>query len=137
VDSLSYPIRYWLTAVRDLIGSGVYFSTYESFKSSVSRWMDPCAESPHPLSVAIAGAMSGSVCWAVVYPLDTFKSVVQRDLYAHSLDPAAPEHHKPKTMKLRHFIHRRMYRGLGLSIARTSIIGMTFFSVYEQLLKIM
>lgn len=134
IRALYGGFRYQL--IRDIFGSGVYFAAYEVFKNGVTKWIDPIATTPHPVSVAIAGAMSGSVSWVVVYPLDTFKSVVQRDIYAHSLDPGASEHlPKPKRMKFSQMVHPRMYRGLGLSIARTSVIGMTFFSLYEQLLK--
>lgn len=122
---------------RDFIGSAVYFTVYENFKIGLSALLNSTKE-PHPLSIAIGGAMAGTVCWLIVYPIDTYKSIVQRDLYAHTLSAAdsnSVSMYKPREVTLRSMFRAKMYRGLGLSIVRTSIIGMTFFSVYEQLMK--
>lgn len=127
--------RYHLA--RDFIGSAVYFTVYENFKLGISSMLKS-NDSPHPLSIAIAGAMAGTVCWLIVYPIDTYKSIVQRDLYASMLSPADSQTagmKKPREVTFRSMFRLKMYRGLGLSIVRTSLIGMTFFSVYEQLIK--
>jgi hypothetical protein len=125
--------------LRDFIGSGVYFCVYENFKIGLSSLMQAqTSQTPHPISVAIGGAMAGTVCWTVVYPIDTYKSMVQRDIYSHAIDVSAQQvvpSRPPVT--LASMFRPRMYRGLGLSIARTSLIGMVFFSCYEQLIAIM
>ncbi|CAN6670870.1 mitochondrial carnitine carrier [Trichomonascus vanleenenianus] len=128
VKALYSGYRYHL--LRDLIGSGVYFTVYDGFKTGISSVLGKKA---HPASVAIGGALAGTFSWIIVYPLDTLKSVVQRDCYSTMMG-FTKKADIPKR-KLSNMIHRGMYRGLGVSLARTSIMGMMFFSSYEWMIK--
>ena len=53
-----------LNIVRDSIGTGIYFVTYESVKQLLAnaRGTSPT----HPLAVIVAGGMCGLVSWACV-----------------------------------------------------------------------
>ena len=53
-----------MTIVRDTIGTGIYFVTYESVKQILAsvRGSSPTS----PLAVVIAGGMCGLVSWACV-----------------------------------------------------------------------
>lgn len=168
--SLYSGYRYML--VRDAIGSGVYFGVYDSIRTAISLLVYNTPE-PRPLSVAIAGGLSGAFSWIVIYPLDTIKSRYQRDIMAHvfsksalresiesavkrglipeNLSPSAaitaateagvalpkvPQYPTRPKIDFKLLFNRKMYRGLGISLLRTSVLGMTMFSVYEKLMQI-
>ena len=69
-----------VTALRDSIGYGFYFWSYEL----TSRWMaqtrqgDPqVASSSSAASVLLCGGLAGIVTWASIFPLDVIKTRVQ------------------------------------------------------------
>ncbi|KAK9388323.1 mitochondrial carrier domain-containing protein [Lipomyces mesembrius] len=112
---------------RDALGTSLYFSVYESSKQLFSMY-NPNGGPPGPLVIAISGGLCGIFSWAVLFPLDTMKSIVQRDILTRP--PGTPIKKRPFQL-----FNPRMYRGLGVSIARTGLVNMTFFSIYEQLYK--
>jgi hypothetical protein len=105
--------------VRDTIGTGIYFVTYESAKQMLAnaRGNSPTT----PLAVVIAGGLCGLVSWACVseglyvsctehspdilqiFPIDTAKSIYQRNCLTSGRDKAT----RPKIQ----FFNARMYRG--------------------------
>lgn len=119
---------------RDALGSGTYFAVYESFKWACNSLIngDPAVSSP--VSILAAGGMSGVTCWAIIFPLDTTKSLIQKDIVTNlwrketGLEPLPP---KDRRM----VITRRLYRGLGVSMTRSFIVNMVFFSAYEFSMK--
>lgn len=120
--------------MRDMIGSGIYFCTYDNLKRILSKFMGKDNSS---LAIALAGAVAGTSCWMVVYPLDSYKTHYQRDVYTRQFQTHADG--TPKRFKMPSFwslIGVNMYRGLGTSILRTSLVGIVFFSVYEHLMGI-
>lgn len=121
---------------RDAIGSAFYFGVYDSIKSAVSLTLFNNTD-PHPISIAIAGGLSGAASWIFVYPFDTYKSRYQRDYMAYVLsnDPKAVKPKYPKII-LKDMFRLSMYRGLSISLIRTSILGITMFSFYEKLMEI-
>lgn len=123
--SLYSGFRYHI--FRDSLGSGMYFAIYDGIKVGISSLLD---SKQHPASIAVAGGLAGTISWLFIYPIDTFKSRMQKDIYSQSLGfPAA------KPLKFSQVLHGKMYRGLGVSLARTSLLGMMFFSCYEQMIK--
>lgn len=55
-----------LSAVRDTIGTGIYFMTYESSKQLLSKLSDDSSQSSNPLAVLVAGGLCGIVSWAMI-----------------------------------------------------------------------
>ena len=53
---------------RDAVGTGIYFSAYESTKYLLSG-----GGIPGPLTYALSGASCGIVAWCIVFPIDTAK----------------------------------------------------------------
>jgi hypothetical protein len=53
---------------RDAVGTGIYFSAYESLKYLLSG-----TGVPGPITYAISGAFCGVVAWCLVFPIDTAK----------------------------------------------------------------
>ncbi|RMZ66166.1 mitochondrial carrier [Pyrenophora seminiperda CCB06] len=114
-----------LHLLRDSIGTGIYFVTYESVKQILAnaRGTSPT----HPLAVVVAGGMCGLVSWACIFPIDTVKSIYQRNCLVGGKDKAI----RPKI----EFFSRRMYRGLGVSMSRSCMVNAIFFTAFEFLKK--
>lgn len=111
--------------LRDALGSGIYFTVYETIKSAFGDMLGPGA-------IAAGGALAGSCSWILIYPLDTYKSMIQRDLYARAVGANIVQARKRSLLQM---YSRRMYRGLSVSLVRTSVMGMMFFTSYEWLIK--
>ncbi|KAI9819409.1 MAG: hypothetical protein M1832_003972 [Thelocarpon impressellum] len=115
-----------LHLMRDTIGTAIYFMTYESSKQllATSKGHSPT----HPLAVVIAGGLCGIVSWACIYPIDSAKSIYQRNCLTHSKGKTA------KAPKIQ-FFNKRMYRGLGVSMGRSCLVNAIFFSSFEFIKK--
>jgi len=55
-----------LILARDAVGTGFYFSAYETLKYLLSG-----TGVPGPITYAISGAFCGVVAWCLVFPIDT------------------------------------------------------------------
>lgn len=100
--------------------------TYESAKQLManSRGNSPT----NPLAVVCAGGMCGLVSWAFIYPIDSAKSMYQRNVLTTA------GHITPQRVPIQ-FYNKRMYRGLGVSMVRSCCINAIFFSVFELMKK--
>lgn len=117
--------------MRDTIGTCLYFTTYESSKQILAngRGNEPTS----PLAVVVAGGMCGLVSWACIYPIDSAKSIYQRNVLMAGFhqDPLAEKPTRPRIQ----WFNRRMYRGLGVSMTRSCLINAIFFSAFELMKK--
>ena len=59
-----------VTALRDSVGYGAYFATYEAVKPAF-------AELEGQMAILAAGGVAGVATWASIYPLDVVKTRVQ------------------------------------------------------------
>jgi len=112
--------------LRDTIGTAVYFMTYESGKQLLAAYRGGSPTSP--VAVVTAGGLCGIVSWACIYPIDSAKSIYQRNCLTHSKSRPIP------TPKIE-FFSRRMYRGLGVSMGRSCVVNAIFFSSFEFIKK--
>ncbi|KAF3936367.1 hypothetical protein ABW19_dt0200017 [Dactylella cylindrospora] len=110
-----------LHLTRDVLGTGIYFMMYETFKRSFSS-----AEGTSHVAIAVSGGLCGLISWAMIYPIDSSKSIYQRKIL--STPPG-----EPLTSLKYPLFHRRMYRGLGVSMARSCLLNAIFFSSYERI----
>ncbi|KAF2002728.1 mitochondrial carrier [Amniculicola lignicola CBS 123094] len=110
-----------LHLLRDTLGTGIYFITYESAKQILANARGNAPTTP--LAVVVAGGLCGLVSWACIFPIDTVKSIYQRNCLISGKDKAA----RPKVQ----YFHPRMYRGLGVSMSRSCVINAIFFSAFE------
>ncbi|KAL2753727.1 hypothetical protein ACRALDRAFT_2110407 [Sodiomyces alcalophilus JCM 7366] len=117
-----------LHLLRDTLGTAIYFMVYESGKQLGTTF-----GGDHPtgnkLAIVTSGGLCGIVSWALIYPIDSAKSIYQRNslLYSRGQKADAP----PKI----EFFRRHMYRGLGVSMGRSCVVNAIFFSAFEVLKK--
>ncbi|KAF1814596.1 mitochondrial carrier [Eremomyces bilateralis CBS 781.70] len=107
--------------LRDTIGTGVYFMTYESAKQLLANARGNSPTSP--AAVVTAGGLCGLASWACIYPIDSAKSIYQRNCLTGG---------KGETTRTKiEFFNRRMYRGLTVSMGRSCVVNAIFFSAFE------
>ncbi|KAK4228505.1 putative solute carrier [Podospora fimiseda] len=116
-----------LHLLRDTLGTGTYFMTYESSKQLLTTFGGDGAHS-NPLAVLVAGGLCGIVSWALIYPVDSAKSIYQRNSLMYSKGQTV------EPVKIQ-FFQRNMYRGLGVSMGRSCAVNAVFFSSFEFLKK--
>jgi solute carrier family 25 (mitochondrial carnitine/acylcarnitine transporter), member 20/29 len=80
------------TYIRDIPSFGIYFVVYDQSKKLAAKYfshVDPltATESVSPFVSAIAGGITGTICWASSYPADVVKTRMQ----VQQLQPSA--HH--------------------------------------------
>lgn len=115
---------------RDAIGSGVYFAVYEGIKWATNALINSSPSVSSPISIMIAGGTSGVLCWTAVFPFDTTKSLIQKDIVTNILRKQIGAEPLPK--KIRKIVFgTRVYRGLGISMLRSFLVNMVFFTTYE------
>lgn len=113
--------------LRDTIGTAIYFTVYESGKQLSVKFQGSSSPTS-PLSVAMAGGLCGLVSWACIYPIDSAKTHYQRNCLTKGKGQPVP-------MPNIQFFERKMYRGLGVSMARSCVINTIFFSSFEFVKK--
>ncbi|KAL2195818.1 mitochondrial carrier domain-containing protein [Corynascus similis CBS 632.67] len=116
-----------LHLMRDTLGTATYFMTYESSKQLLTTFGGDGTHS-NPFAVLVAGGLCGIVSWALIYPVDSAKSIYQRNSLMYS------KGEKVEPVKIR-FFQRNMYRGLGVSMGRSCAVNAVFFSSFEFLKK--
>ncbi|KAK8076214.1 hypothetical protein PG994_003486 [Apiospora phragmitis] len=116
-----------VTALRDSIGYGFYFWSYELG----TQWMatpkeDKTSLSQEAAKVLLCGGLAGVMTWASIFPLDVIKTRVQ----AQTLDPASrpllDDPTKPQRRLGAMEIAREAYREAGM---RVFFRGLTICSV--------
>ncbi|KAK6460541.1 integral membrane ornithine transporter of mitochondria [Scheffersomyces coipomensis] len=117
--------------LRDSLSSGFYYSIYESLKWAMNNIINSDPKQSSPISILLAGGLSGVLSWVFIFPVDTTKSLIQKDVVTNILrrEQGLPEL-PPKKRKLQK-IERRLYRGLGISVSRSFLVNMVFFSTFE------
>jgi len=116
-----------LHLMRDTLGTATYFMTYESSKQLLTTFGGAGTHS-NPLAVLVAGGLCGIVSWALIYPVDSAKSIYQRNSLMYS------KGQKVEPVKIE-FFKKNMYRGLGVSMGRSCAVNAVFFSSFEFLKK--
>ena len=121
-------MRGWVaTFWRETPSFGLYFVIYEAVLRQLT---DPnSAEGPSWVTSAIAGAVTGSLTWASIYPFDVVKSRIQT---MPDSTPAADR----RILKVFADLHRQhgtqaFYRGLGTTMLRAMPVNGVLFPVYE------
>jgi hypothetical protein len=117
-----------LHLLRDTLGTAIYFMTYESAKQLLTTYRGDRSPT-NPFAVVVAGGICGVVSWAMIYPIDSAKSIYQRNCLTSTKGEQVKK--APKIQ----FFNRRMYRGLGVSMGRSCVVNSIFFSAFEFIKK--
>ncbi|KAL1965104.1 hypothetical protein VTN77DRAFT_6017 [Rasamsonia byssochlamydoides] len=111
---------YHLHATRDTIGTGLYFGIYETVKQVIAKEL---GEQKSPFGPPmVAGALCGTVPWLVTYSLDTRKTRAQSVLLGKSKEIGEASVAVARSS---------MYKGLSVSLLRTSVQNMILLSLFE------
>ncbi|KAB8257432.1 mitochondrial carrier domain-containing protein [Aspergillus pseudonomiae] len=111
-----------LHALRDTLGSGLYFSVYETVKQVASKELGP-DKSPFG-GPMIAGAICSTVPWFCTYPLDTRKTRAQSVLLGKSSEVGEASAAVAKSS---------MYKGISIILIRTGVNNMILLSIFEYI----
>lgn len=102
--------------------------TYESSKQLLTSYSKESSPT-NPLAVVVAGGLCGVTSWALIYPIDSAKSIYQRNCLLSCKGDKVKK--APKIQ----FRNKRMYRGLGVSMGRSCLVNSIFFSSFEFIKK--
>ncbi|KAI0382576.1 solute carrier family 25 member 45 [Hypomontagnella monticulosa] len=133
-----------VTALRDSIGYGFYFWSYElSSKWVESSRQNSSAFSQDAAKVLLCGGLAGVVTWASVFPLDVIKTRVQTQAF----DPAAtpllgssqPGRGRLGAIEVAKEAYREagarvFFRGLTVCSVRAFIVNAVQWAVYEWIM---
>ncbi|CAM9529740.1 unnamed protein product [Discosporangium mesarthrocarpum] len=119
------------TIAREVPANGIYFGFYEAGKSVC---INRLGLSPTN-SAALAGGLSGALSWAITFPVDYAKSVIQ------TLPENASREQKQVWSCLKNTYNnhgaRYMFRGVDLALLRAALVNACLFSLYEATLKVL
>ncbi|KAI9643920.1 hypothetical protein NHQ30_007271 [Ciborinia camelliae] len=115
--------------LRDTLGTAIYFMTYESCKQLLTTYTGERGSTTSPFAVVVAGGFCGIASWALIYPIDSAKSIYQRNCLTCCKGETVQKAPKIK------FLDKRMYRGLGVSMGRSCVVNSIFFSAFEFIKK--
>lgn len=139
VKGLYSGFRYHL--MRDSFGSGLYFSIYETCKILMDGFSTKDGKlygtdiPINGVSIPIAAASSGIFSWILVFPIDTVKSLYQRDVVSNIIRGLALKQPKSIVIRQLRLPTRDMYKGLSVSVTRSVFTSIAFFSCFEYLMK--
>jgi solute carrier family 25 (mitochondrial carnitine/acylcarnitine transporter), member 20/29 len=151
---------WWSTLLREIPAFGLYFCVYDYLKDVtntqlVQCWTDdsinPCNSNisdnnknnnySSPTKVtshtwiasAIAGGLSGSLTWAIVYPVDLIKSRIQTAALTTPHSQLRMIHVATNIVQQHGVSH--LFRGLNITLLRALPVNGTIFPVYEFTLQ--
>ncbi|KAF2268401.1 mitochondrial carrier [Lojkania enalia] len=144
-----------ITSVRDAVGYGFYFWSYEGSRQA---WSSPDdTDKQTAIKVLLCGGLAGIVTWASIFPLDVIKTRVQTQVMHSSLREAgeqaallqSQQHGQSSTVgtRLSTFkIAKQAYqtdggmvffRGLGICSLRAFVVNAVQWAVYEWMMRLL
>lgn len=132
-----------VTALRDSIGYGFYFWSYElSSRFMASRMKDRGFESAgqEAAKVLLCGGLAGVVTWASVFPLDVIKTRVQTQVIGPGVRADASQSRKLGAMEIARDAYKQggvrvFFRGLAVCSIRAFFVNAAQWAVYEILMR--
>lgn len=135
-----------VTSLRDSIGYGFYFWSYElSKRLLLSRQSDPFL-APTMVEVLVSGGIAGVVTWMSIYPLDAIKTRVQTQTQVGLIPESAPLLKPAGERRTSLQIARAMYRteglrafysGLGVCSLRAFVVNAVQWYTYETVMSLL
>ncbi|QRC95038.1 hypothetical protein JI435_027690 [Parastagonospora nodorum SN15] len=138
-----------ITSVRDAVGYGFYFWSYEWTKQA---WTSPDdSNRDAAIKVLLCGGLAGVVTWASIFPLDVIKTRVQTQIL-HSerslsgeeralLHPAVPKRRMSSLEIAKHAYQTEgsgvFFRGLGICSVRAFVVNAVQWAMYEWMMRVL
>ena len=118
-----------VTSLRDSIGYGFYFWSYELTKRLLlSRQQDPFQDAT-TMEVLVSGGIAGVITWASIYPLDAIKTRLQaQDAGPESRALLSESSRRKGALQIARDMFRNegagaFYRGLGVCSVRAFVVN--------------
>jgi solute carrier family 25 carnitine/acylcarnitine transporter 20/29 len=137
-----------VTALRDSIGYGFYFWSYElSTKLMMSKMKDRGSKGEEAAKVLLCGGLAGIVTWASIFPLDVIKTRVQTQAFGNESTPLlgpdesnGPERRRIGAIDVARNAYRTegpsvFFRGLAVCSFRAFIVNAAQWAVYEWIMR--
>ncbi|KAF2640070.1 mitochondrial carrier [Massarina eburnea CBS 473.64] len=138
-----------ITSVRDAVGYGFYFWSYEWSKQTMTSPDDTDRQTA--MKVLLCGGLAGVVTWASIFPLDVIKTRVQTQglhapVYAESeRETLLQQHSRVKTLSTFEVAKeayrlegaRVFFRGLGICSVRAFVVNAVQWAVYEWMMRLL
>jgi solute carrier family 25 carnitine/acylcarnitine transporter 20/29 len=141
-----------VTALRDSIGYGFYFWSYElSSRFLASRMKDRGMDSAgqEAAKVLLCGGLAGIATWVSVFPLDVIKTRVQTQvlqpgssspLLGTGVSVDGTEHRRLGAIEIARNAYKKeglgvFFRGLTICSVRAFIVNAAQFAVYEWIMR--
>ena len=125
---------YWMTAMGDVVGRGLYMYSYEGMKLLLSNHTHPHAysstvvDSNVSMSIKmLAAGFAGSFTWFVLFPIDVIKTRVQSQIYGVS-----GRDHLRDILRSSQPV-RQLYRGCFYAVIRAAPVAASILPLYEYL----
>ncbi|KAH7410002.1 mitochondrial carrier domain-containing protein [Phaeosphaeria sp. MPI-PUGE-AT-0046c] len=138
-----------ITSVRDAVGYGFYFWSYEWTKQA---WSSPDdSDRDAAMKVLLCGGLAGVVTWASIFPLDVIKTRVQTQTLHHEsqmqcersglLQPNVSERPMNSIEIAKHAYRTEgagaFFRGLGICSVRAFVVNAVQWAVYEWMMRVL
>lgn len=132
-----------VTALRDSIGYGFYFWSYElSSQLMASRMNGRGMESAgqEAAKILLCGGLAGVVTWASVFPLDVIKTRVQTQVLGTGVLIDGTQRRRFGAVEITRNAYREggirvFFRGLTVCSVRAFFVNAVQWAVYEMLMK--
>jgi len=139
-----------VTALRDSIGYGFYFWSYElssRFMVSQMKKRDMDSSGQETVKVLLCGGLAGVVTWASVFPLDVIKTRVQTQVLQGENTPLlgatlveGTKHRRLGAIEIAKNAYKSegagvFFKGLGVCSVRAFIVNAGQWAVYEWIMR--
>jgi solute carrier family 25 (mitochondrial carnitine/acylcarnitine transporter), member 20/29 len=135
-----------VTSLRDSIGYGFYFWSYElSKRLLLSRQANPFI-APTTVEVLLSGGIAGVITWVSIYPLDAIKTRVQTqsqvELPGESRPLLEPVRKSSSALQIARSMYRTeglraFYSGLGVCSLRAFVVNAVQWYMYETIMSLL